>query len=236
MFKNEFLFPTGSSSIISGIGFAGVQWRGKGLRRIPSESAETQLWQGQKLPWQSTKNCLGNYWIDVMFSGSFLFLLLLDYLLTFPTIFYPFCLLYPIFLLLSLKESLLEMFRSIVSVDDIQIFVYSNLSPFHSKNKHIKWNISHKINQTYSNWIFSRNCAHKELVNYGKTHLALLYLQCGTVTIRITISCGWDRLSHQEIYPPNCHDMSQKLAKRDSLQSKSRFCHYSEGKQPPRSS
>ena len=48
----------------------------------------------------------------------------------------------------------------IVSVDDIQIFVYSNLSPFQSKNKHIKWNISHKINQTYSNWIFSRNCAH----------------------------------------------------------------------------
>ena len=60
MFKNEFLFPTGSSSIISGIGFAGVQWREKGLRRIPSESAETQLWQEQKnalainkkLPWQ----------------------------------------------------------------------------------------------------------------------------------------------------------------------------------------
>ena len=144
---------------------------------------DESLQKAQKLSFGKDKNCLGNqqkialaiieltrcflvFFIPSpppsIFSWSARLLMIhcLDYLLTFPTIFYPFCLLYPIFLLLSLKESLLEMFRSIVSVDDIQIFVYSNLSPFHSKNKHIKWNISHKINQTYSNWIFSRNCAH----------------------------------------------------------------------------
>ena len=130
---------------------------------------KTALAINKKLPWQLL-NWLDVFWFffippppPSIFSWSARLLMIhcLDYLLTFSTIFYPFCLLYPIFLLLSLKESLLEMFRSIVSVDDIQIFVYSNLSPFQSKNKHIKWNISHKINQTYwTYWIFSRNCAH----------------------------------------------------------------------------